>query len=197
MAGWMLKHTDALLKVTILPRTSLALGFAQYTPQDKKLYSPDEYMDIMCMALGGRVAESLTFNKITTGAQNDLEKVTKMAYSQIKYFGFNDKVGLMSFEEQKGATRPYSKKLHATMDLEARKMIAEAYKRTEALLIQHRDALEKMAVALLEKETLNYDDVEALIGPPPFGKKHLISPVEYEQALKEQSAIGEKEAAGI
>ena len=83
----MLKHTDALLKVTIIPRTNNALGFAQYTPHDKKLYSPEDLMDRMCMALGGRVAESLIFNRVTTGAQNDLEKVTKMAYSQIKYFG--------------------------------------------------------------------------------------------------------------
>ena len=110
----MLKHTDALLKVTILPRTSLALGFAQYTPQDKKLYSPDEIMDRMCMALGGRVAESLTFNRVTTGAQNDLEKVTKMAYSQIQYFGFNEKVGLVSFEDT-GGRRPYSKKLQVSL----------------------------------------------------------------------------------
>ena len=73
-------------QVTIIPRTSQALGFAQYTPQDKKLYSPEELMDRMCMALGGRVAESLTFNRITTGAQNDLEKVTKMAYAQVRLF---------------------------------------------------------------------------------------------------------------
>merc|ERR1719225_2287167 len=97
LVGWMLEHTDALLKVTIIPRTSAALGFAQYTPVDRKLFSPDEFMDRMCMALGGRVAESLTFNKITTGAQNDLDKVTKMAYAQIREFGFNDQVGLVSF----------------------------------------------------------------------------------------------------
>merc|ERR1719367_2044219 len=93
LVGWMLQHTDALLKVTIIPRTSAALGFAQYTPLDKKLFSPEELMDRMCMALGGRVAESLTFNKITTGAQNDLDKVTKMAYSQVREFGFNEQVG--------------------------------------------------------------------------------------------------------
>merc|ERR1719228_943513 len=123
IVGWMLKHTDALLKVTILPRTSQALGFAQYTPVDKKLYSPEEMLDRMCMALGGRVAESLIFNKITTGAQNDLEKVTKMAYSQIRNFGFNSTVGEVSFELT-GAEKPYSKKLAATMDLEARNLIA-------------------------------------------------------------------------
>merc|ERR1719423_279388 len=98
----MLQHTDALLKVTILPRTSQALGFAQYTPVDKKLYSPDELMDRMCMALGGRVAESLTFNRITTGAQNDLQKVTQMANAQIKQFGFNPLVGNVSFDESQG-----------------------------------------------------------------------------------------------
>merc|ERR1712066_470108 len=106
----MLKHTDALLKVTILPRTSQALGFAQYTPVDKKLYSPEELLDVMCMALGGRVAEALTFNRVTTGAQNDLEKVTRIAYAQIRDFGFNDKVGLVSFEQQ-GGSKPYSKTL--------------------------------------------------------------------------------------
>ena len=87
----------------------------------------------MCMALGGRVAESLTFNRITTGAQNDLQKVTQMANAQIKQFGFNDVVGLVSFEEG-GGKKPYSKRLHATMDLEARQLIAEAYAKTEDVL---------------------------------------------------------------
>merc|ERR1712241_306145 len=189
LVGWMLKHTDALLKVTIIPRTSMALGFAQYTPIDKKLYSPEEYLDRMCMALGGRVAESLTFNRITTGAQNDLQKVTQMANAQIKQFGFNDVVGLVSFEEG-GGKKPYSKRLHATMDLEARQLIAEAYAKTEQVLKEHSKALEIMAEALLEKETLNYDDVEALLGPPPFGKKHLVSPVDYENQLKRQADLG-------
>ena len=126
-----------ILQVTILPRTSAALGFAQYTPIDKKLYSPEELMDRMCMALGGRVAESLTFNSITTGAQNDLQKVTNMAYAQIRQFGFNDVVGLVSFEQQQGVAggrRPFSKRLAATMDHEARKLIAEAYQKTEDCL---------------------------------------------------------------
>merc|ERR1719422_2203734 len=133
LVGWMLKHTDALLKVTIIPRTSAALGFAQYTPVDKKLFSPEELMDRMCMALGGRVAESLTFNKVTTGAQNDLEKVTKMAYSQIRDFGFNEAVGQVSFEMGQGK-KPYSKWLQNTMDLEAKKLIAQAFKKTEEVL---------------------------------------------------------------
>jgi len=192
LVGWMLKHTDALLKVTIIPRTSAALGFAQYTPQDKKLFSPEELSDRMCMALGGRVAEALTFNKITTGAQNDLERVTKMAYSQIREFGFSDEVGLVSFDLSGGGKKPYSKKLAATIDLEARKMIGESYRRTEQILFDNVDKLELLAQKLLEVETLNYADVVALIGPPPHGEKTLISPIEYEQSLKQQSELGEQ-----
>merc|ERR1719369_709690 len=169
LVGWMLQHTDALLKVTIIPRTSAALGFAQYTPVDKKLFSPEELRDRMCMALGGRVAESLTFNRITTGAQNDLEKVTKMAYAQIRDFGFSETVGHVSFEQTQGV-KPYSKKLQATMDLEAKQLIAAAYKRTEECLLKHQHQLEQLAQKLLEVETLNYQDVEDLLGPPPFGK---------------------------
>lgn len=86
LVGWLLKNSDVLLKVTIVPRTSLALGFAQYTPSEQKLYSKEELFDKMCMALGGRAAENITFNQITTGAQNDLEKVTKIAYSQVKSY---------------------------------------------------------------------------------------------------------------
>jgi len=191
LVGWMLQHTDALLKVTIIPRTSAALGFAQYTPVDKKLFSPEELNDRMCMALGGRVAESLTFNKITTGAQNDLEKVTKMAYAQIRDFGFNEAVGQVSFEMGQGK-KPYSKKLGNTIDLEARKLIAQAYKRTEGVLQENQDKLEILAQKLLEVETLNYNDVEELLGPPPFGKKNLVSPVDYEQGLRQQSKLGEE-----
>lgn len=97
------------------------------------------------MTLGGRVAESLTFNRITTGAQNDLEKVTKMAYAQIREFGMNQNIGLISFTEQEikeMGRRPYSKKLQAVIDQEARQLIVQAYKRTEELLIQHKDKLE-------------------------------------------------------
>ncbi len=196
IVGWMLPHADALLKVTILPRTSAALGFAQYTPQEKKLYSPEELFDRMCMALGGRAAEAIVFNRITTGAQNDLEKVTKMAYSQVKQFGFSKAVGPVSFDDSESAVRPYSKKLQATMDLEARKLVAEAYKRTEEVLTEHRDALEGMAAALLEKETLNQDDVRQLLGPPPHGEKKLISPADFERQLKEQSELGGGETGG-
>jgi spastic paraplegia protein 7 len=190
LVGWMLEHTDALLKVTIVPRTNLALGFAQYIPRDQKLYTKEELFERMCMTLGGRVAESLTFNRITTGAQNDLDKVTKMAYAQVREFGMSDRVGLVCFPEDQGeekGRRPYSKKFANLIDVEARRLISKAYKRTEEVLLQNKDKLELLAEALLKKETLNYEDVEALLGPPPFGAKHLIEPAEFEESLRKDA----------
>lgn len=146
IVGWMLPSSDVLLKVTIVPRTSLALGFAQYTPKEQKLYTKENLIDKMCMALGGRAAEALIFNRITSGAQNDLEKVTKIAYAQIKTFGMNERVGLVSFQEDQEQNymgeKPYSKFLHNMMDEEARKLINEAYNRTEKILKENRDKLE-------------------------------------------------------
>ncbi|XP_060535488.1 paraplegin [Cylas formicarius] len=187
LIGWMLEHTDALLKVTIVPRTSLALGFAQYVPKDQKLHSKEELLDRMCMTLGGRVAESLTFNKITTGAQNDLEKVTKMAYACVKEYGMNTNVGLVSFPESETkelGRRPYSKKFANLIDFEVRRLVSQAYHRTEEVLKTQKDKLELLAETLLKKETLNYDDVEKLLGPPPFGKKNLIDPADFEELIK-------------
>lgn len=190
LVGWMLEHTDALLKVTIVPRTSLALGFAQYVPKDQKLHTKEELFDKMCMALGGRVAESLTFNRITTGAQNDLEKVTKMAYANVKEYGMNETVGLVSFPEQESkelGRKPYSKKLSNLIDIESRRLVAKAYQATEKVLKKHKDKLELLAENLIKKETLNYDDVEKLLGPPPFGQKKLIDPAQFEENIRKES----------
>lgn len=182
LVGWLLKYTDALLKVTIIPRTSAVLGFAMNLPSEQKLYSQEELFEKMCMALGGRVAESLTFNKVSTGAKNDLEKVTKMAYAQIMQYGMDPVVGPLSFpthEQLEGGKRPYSKKLSAMMDLRARLMVANAYKKTEEVLKTNQDKLKILAEALLEKETLNYDDVVNLIGPPPHGHKKKVELLDF------------------
>ncbi|KAJ8737297.1 hypothetical protein PYW07_000568 [Mythimna separata] len=185
LAGWLLEHTDALLKVTIVPRTTMALGFAQYTTSDQKLYNKEELFDRMCMALGGRAAEAITFNSITSGAQNDLEKVTKIAYAQIRVYGMSKKVGLLSFPDLKAHGKsPFSKTLKNLMDLEARKLIGEAYFRTEKLLRDNQEKLITLAEALLKKETLNFQDVEKILGPTPFPKKKFIEPVEFETSLK-------------
>jgi len=100
LVGWLLKHTDALLKVTIVPRTNMSLGFAQYSQSDQKLHSKEELFERMCMMLGGRVAEDIIFDKISTGAENDLKKVTKTAYLQVQQFGMSPAVGLVSFHEE-------------------------------------------------------------------------------------------------
>lgn len=191
LVGWLLEHTDALLKVTIVPRTNLALGFAQYTPTDQKLYSKEELFERMCMALGGRVAESLTFNRVTTGAQNDLQKVNKMAYSMVRQHGMSENVGLVSFpDEDKTSVRPYSKSLAALVDEEVRRLVAKAYLHTEKVLRENSSKLELLAETLLKKETLNYDDVEKLIGPPLHGKKRLIEPMEFETSVNQPSSEG-------
>ncbi|XP_011148234.2 paraplegin isoform X2 [Harpegnathos saltator] len=184
LVGWLLEHTDALLKVTIVPRTNLSLGFAQYTQSDQKLHTKEELFERMCMMLGGRAAEHITFDKISTGAENDLKKVTKTAYVQVQQYGMNPVIGLISFKENTDmeSKKPYSKKLGNLMDIEVRKMIAEAYEQTRKLLLDNKDKLDTLAGALLERETLTYDDVENLIGPPPYGKKRLIEPAEFEES---------------
>ncbi|XP_012227852.2 mitochondrial inner membrane m-AAA protease component paraplegin [Linepithema humile] len=185
LVGWLLEHTDALLKVTIVPRTNMSLGFAQYTQSDQKLHSKEELFERMCMMLGGRVAEHIMFDKISTGAENDLKKVTKTAYLQVQQFGMSPAVGLVSFHEEAVDTKnkkPYSKKLANLMDAEVRRIIGEAYEQTRQLLSDNKDKLTKLAEALLEKETLTYEDVEKLIGPPPFGKKRLMEPAEFEKS---------------
>ncbi|XP_022092064.1 paraplegin-like [Acanthaster planci] len=183
LVGWLLEHTDALMKISIVPRASAALGFAQYLPSDQKLYSTDQLLDRMCMALGGRAAEALVFNKVTTGAQDDLNRVTKMAYAQIQSYGMNDRVGQVSFPDGKSSelgTRPYSQMLQGIIDEEARKLVTNAYRRTETLLSDNMDKLRLLSTELLKTEVLNYVDVEALLGPPPFGPKKQINLDEFD-----------------
>lgn len=185
LMGWLLKHTDALMKVSIVPRTTNVLGFAQYLPSDQKLYSTEELFERMCMALGGRVAESLVFNHVSTGAQNDLQKVTKMAYAQIKQYGMDSVVGPLSFPSEEetadvfAGKKPYSKALAQIIDEQARSLVAKAYKKTETVLLENMDKLKLVAEELLKREVLNYDDVEKLIGPPKYGKKQLIEVVDF------------------
>ncbi|CAH0684784.1 unnamed protein product [Chilo suppressalis] len=199
LIGWLLEHTDALLKVTIVPRTNMALGFAQYTTSDQKLYSKEELFDRICMALGGRAAEAIVFNSITSGAQNDLEKVTKIAYAQVRVYGMSSKVGLLSFPDLKERGKsPFSRTLKNLIDLEARKIIADAYYRTEDILRTNRDKLNALSEELLKKETLNYQQVEAILGPPPFPRKKLIDPIEFENSLRNlEKAATEQEPSEI
>lgn len=175
LTGWLCEYTDALMKVTIVPRTNNIAGFAQYLPSDRKLQSKEEMFDRMCMVLGGRAAEALIFNTISNGAQNDLQRVTQMAYAQIKQYGMDEELGPISFPDENTdfglGKKPYSKRLAGTIDLRARLMIARAYKKTEDLLRENKDKLKLLAEELLKTEVLNCKDIEKLIGPPPHGPK--------------------------
>ncbi|MEQ2252814.1 Paraplegin [Ilyodon furcidens] len=151
----------------------------------------------MCMALGGRASEAITFNKVTTGAQDDLRKVTRVAYSMVKQYGMCDSVGQVSFPEteEQGAIgrRPFSQGLQQQMDHEAKMLIARAYRHTEKLLLDNRDKLILLANALLEREVVNYDDIEALLGPPPFGPKKIILPQSWVEAERDKQDVEEDE----
>ncbi len=174
ICGWFLEHADPLVKVTIVPRGVAALGYAQYMPKDQYLYSTEQLLDSMCMTLGGRAAEEIVFSSITTGAQNDLEKITKMAYGMVTIYGMSEKIGKISFNDPQGEyqfQKPYSDETAKTIDDEVRTLIDNAYTRTKNLLQEHRDDLEKVAQALLEKEVIFKDDMIELIGPRPFGDK--------------------------
>ena len=173
IAGWYLEHANPLVKVTIVPRGVAALGYAQYLPKEQFLYRTEQLIDEMCVTLGGRVAEDITFGKISTGAQNDLERITKLAYSMVTVYGMNDKLGNVSFFDSKGGNeysfnKPYSEQTAREIDEEARKIIATAYEKTRALLSDKQDKLEILAQELLVKEVLFQNDLERLIGPRPF-----------------------------
>lgn len=157
IAGWYLKYAEPLLKVSIIPRNSSALGYAQYLPKDQYLYSKLQLLDRMCVALGGRVSETLFFESITTGAQDDLKKVTQMAYSQVAVFGMNNELGPMSYQQDDNEAhfqKPYSEKTGSLIDDEARKMVSQALDRTTKLLTSKKDEIEKVAQLLLTKEVL-------------------------------------------
>jgi AFG3 family protein len=167
ICGWFLDHAMPLVKVTIVPRGIGTLGYAQYLPKDEYITRTEALLDRMCMTLGGRAAEDVIFGKVSTGAQNDLDQVTKMGYGMVSYYGMNDKVGNVSFYgmSQDQFNRPYSDETAKLMDDEVRNLINVQYKRAVSLLKQKKNELEVLAKQLLEKEVLLKSDVEKLIGP--------------------------------
>jgi AFG3 family protein len=192
ICGWYLEHAYPLLKVTIVPRGTAALGYAQYTPKEQYLYNTDQLLDQICMTLGGRAAEDIFFGKISTGASNDLQQITKTAYSMITVYGMNDKVGNISYydpSQDQMFTKPYSEETGKMIDQEVRKLIDHAYVRTKNLLSEKRGDVEKLAKALLDKEVLFQSDVETLIGRRPFDQKHLIDVDENSNHQEENGMI--------
>ena len=177
ICGWYLEHAYPLLKVTIVPRGSAALGYAQYTPKEQYLYNTDQLIDQICMTLGGRASEDIFFGKISTGASNDLQQITKIAYSMVTVYGMNDKVGNISYydpAQENYFTKPYSEETGKMIDHEVRKLIDEAYIKTKKLLQEKRGDVEKLAKELLVKEVLFKSDVEALIGKRPFEERKIL-----------------------
>ncbi|XP_076749953.1 SPG7 matrix AAA peptidase subunit, paraplegin [Xylocopa sonorina] len=186
LASWLLEHVNPLIKVTVVPRTNKRLGFSQYSDLNLKLQSLEHLSERMCVLLGGRVAENIMFNKISTRSKSDLKKVTELAYHQVQQCGMSPSVGLVSFDKELTSVKtkkPYSKRLGNLMDAEVRRIITEAYKTTEKLLQNNKDKLVILAEALQKQETLTYKDIETLIGPPPFGRKNLAD-LEYNPGVE-------------
>jgi cell division protease FtsH len=167
--SWLLEHANPLVKVTIIPRGK-ALGAAWYLPEERQITTTEQLLDEMCSALGGRASEELNFEKISTGALNDLERVTKQAYAMVSYFGMSDKVGNLSFYDSTGQgeyafNKPYSEKTAEVIDEEVNRIIEEQYERAKKTLRENMDGLTKLANQLLEKEVIFSEDVEKIFGP--------------------------------
>ena len=180
VAGWNLKYADPLLKVTIVPRGSGALGYAQYLPKEIFLRTREQILDIVCMALAGRAAEQINFGNVTTGAADDLRRVTQIVYQMVQVYGMTDSIGQVSFPREDngfgGSERLYSEATAEVMDAEVKSIVSEAYQRTLDLITLHRDQVTLVAEMLLEKETITNGDVTNLIGARP----HSAGP-EYEE----------------
>jgi AFG3 family protein len=167
--SWLLEHANPLVKVTIIPRGK-ALGAAWYLPEERQITTTEQLLDEMCSALGGRASEELNFGKISTGALNDLERVTKQAYAMVSYFGMSDKVGNLSFYDSTGQSeysfnKPYSEKTAEVIDKEVNRIIEEQYERAKQTLREHMDGLTKLGNQLLEKEVIFSEDLEKIFGP--------------------------------
>lgn len=177
IAGWFLEHTDPVVKVSIIPRGLAALGYAQYLPEERFLYTREALIDRMIMTLGGRVAEEIIFGRISTGAQNDLERLTKLAYAMVVDYGMSERIGYMSFsqtggEESPFAPKPYSEDTARIIDEEVKVLINEVRVKTRALLEEKHVQLEEIAQALLKKEILSAKDLVEILGERPYGSSY-------------------------
>ena len=173
--SWMLEHAAPLVKVTIVPRGQ-SLGAAWYLPEERLIVRPEQMLDEMCAALGGRAAEKVIFNKISTGALSDLEKVTKQARAMVTVYGLNDKVGNLTYYDSSngneyGFTKPYSEKTAETIDKEISSIIEKQYQRAIKLLEDNKSKLIELAEVLLDKEVIFKDNLEKIFGSRPFDKE--------------------------
>ncbi len=182
LVGWLLPYADPVFKVSIIPRGN-ALGLTWYLPEERKNWSRSVMMDRMCSLIGGRVAEEILNGEPSTGALNDLERMTGMAYSMVQYYGMSDKVGNLSFYDSTGArgynlTKPYSEKTAELMDEEVKAIVQEVHDRTYRLIEDHKEGFMQMGALLLEKEVIFAEDIERILGPK-------VKPAEEEQPAPE------------
>ena len=188
--SWMLEHAAPLVKVTIVPRGQ-SLGAAWYLPEERLIVRPDQMLDEMCATMGGRAAEKVIFDKISTGALSDLEKVTKQARAMVTIYGLNDKIGNLTYYDSSGQTdynfsKPYSEKTAEMIDQEISQIVETQYQRAIALLEEHKDKLSELANELLEKEVIFKESLERIFGPRPFVVPELAEPV---KGTEESSSV--------
>ena len=167
--SWLLPNANPLFKVTIVPRGQ-ALGAAWYLPEERQLVTREQMIDEMCSLIGGRVAEEIVTGQPSTGALNDLERLTKMAYGMVTYYGMSEKIGNLSFYDSTGArgydlTKPYSEKTAELIDREVKELIESIHAKTKALLTENFEGFSQLAELLLEKEVIFADDLEKIFGP--------------------------------
>jgi len=170
--SWMLEHAAPLVKVTIVPRGQ-SLGAAWYLPEERLIVRPEQMLDEMCATMGGRAAEKVVFNKISTGALSDLEKVTKQARAMVTIYGLNEKLGNITYYDSSGQSeynfsKPYSEETAQVIDQEINNLIETEYQRAIQILTENKDKLTQLADILIEKEVIFRDDLETIFGKRPF-----------------------------
>ena len=183
ICGWFLEHASPLIKVTIVPRGIGTLGYAQYLPKEEYIIRKEQLLDRMCMTFGGRAAEKIIFDKISTGAQNDLDQATQLAYGMVVTYGMNENVGNVSFYgmSRDSFSKPYSEETSSLIDEEVRKLVDSQYKRAQELLKDKRKELDIIAKTLLEKEVILKSDIIELIGERPFEEEGPILDAEHHE----------------
>ncbi len=191
--SWMLEHAAPLVKVTIVPRGQ-SLGAAWYLPEERLIVRPEQMLDEMCATLGGRAAEKVIFNKISTGALSDLEKVTKQARAMVTVYGLNDEIGNLTYYDSSGQdaygfSKPYSEETAQKIDEEISKIIEEQYQRAIQVLTEHKDKLTTLAERLLEKEVIFKEDLEKIFGKRPF-EDEIVEVAAADKASDETAAEG-------
>ncbi|CDA94542.1 aTP-dependent zinc metalloprotease FtsH [Bacteroides sp. CAG:709] len=198
--SWLLPYANPLFKVTLIPRGQ-ALGAAWYLPEERKLWTKSQMIDEMCSLIGGRVAEEIVNGEPSTGAQNDLERLTQMAYGMVKDYGMTETVGALSFYDSTGArgydlTKPYSEKTAELIDQEVKKLVSMIHDRTLKILTENKEGFLQMAALLLEKEVIFADDVERILGPKSKPASDDLTPEDTaDDASEPESTESEKPVA--